>query len=185
MLFLLLPEKSAFFIPALPFFFLLIHYYLSGKKSYALWGCMFLMSPFLSSVQLIDKDRGSLSSGLSIDKVVLNQDVSFDFIYGPIISDYTKRLKKDEFVVKFIDKYQKVNEKSVILCGFWTNHIVLKMRQKEINNPQVIVVPGMSENDMIHYRSCSYRIYYLREQEQYNMIKYHVSPLLYGDLFIK
>lgn len=180
-----LPEKSAFFIPALPFIVLLVHHFMVNEKSYALWCLLFIISPFLTSVQLVDKDRGSSSSPLAINKVVANQDVSFDFIYGPIVSDFTKRFNKEVFVSKFIDKYKKVNEKSVILCGFWTNHIELKMKQEEIYNPKVILAPGMSEAELLQYQNDSCKIYYLREQEKYNRIKYRFFPDGQAELFLK
>lgn len=184
-LFAKLPEKSAFFIPALPFVVLLIHHYLSHHKLYPVLCALFIISPFLSSVQLADKDRGSTSSILSISKVVSGQDISFDLLYGPIISDYTKRHKKEEFVSKFIDKCQKVNEKSVILCGFWTNHIWLKMKQKDMVNPNVIITPGAPAEDLWRYAEQEYKIYYLREQEKYNVIKYNCPPYEWGVLFME
>lgn len=185
LLFIRLPEKSAFFIPALPFVILLIHHYLSQHKLYNALCALFIVSPFFSSVQLADKDRGSISSPLSVNKVISGQDISFDLLYGPVISDYTKRKKKEEFVSKFIDKYQKVNEKSVILCGFWTNHIWLKMKQKDIENPEVIITPGAPAEDLWRYAEDGYKIFYLREQEKYNVTKYNCAPYEWGVLFLE
>ncbi len=185
LLYLRLPEKSAFLIPALPFLILLLHHYLVNEKSYAFWCALFLISPFFTSVQLADKDRGSVASPLAVNQVVAGQEVSLDFIYGPVISDLTKRINKEHFVSKFIDSYQKVNEKSVILCGFWMNHIELKMKQEKIDNPQVVLAPGMSAEEIARYQADSYKIFYLREQETYNRIKYQYFPDDEAVLFIE
>jgi hypothetical protein len=136
-------------------------------------------------VQLADKDRGSVASPLAVNQVVAGQEVSLDFIYGPVISDLTKRINKEHFVSKFIDSYQKVNEKSAILCGFWMNHIELKMKQEKIDNPQVVLAPGMSAEEIARYQADSYKIFYLREQETYNRIKYQYFPDDEAVLFIE
>ena len=185
LLYLRLPEKSAFLIPALPFLILLLHHYLVNEKSYAFWCALFFISPFFTSVQLADKDRGSISSPLAVNQVIAGQEVSFDFVYGPIISDMTKRINKEHFVLNFIDNYQKVNEKSVILCGFWMNHIELKMKQEEMVNPQVVLAPGMSAEGIARYQAEDYKIYHLREQETYNRIKYNYFPEEQSSLFMK
>ena len=59
------------------------------------------------------------------------------------------------------------------------------MKQEKIDNPQVVLAPGMSSEEIARYQADSYKIYYLREQENYNRIKYNFFPEEQSSLFMK
>ncbi len=178
MAYIFLPEKSAFWIPTTPFIILLINILIDNKATKQIILALFIVSPFISNIQLVDPLRGSKASPISLSKTIENQEIGFDLLYGPIISDYTKRKKKQEFTDLFIENYINENEKTLYLCGFWYAQIEYELKQRSQFHDLGIIKAGCSLKEAQEWISDGGKVLVLPEQEKFNNTKF-------GHTFVK
>lgn len=119
MVFIRLPEKSAFLLPAVPFLLLLIG---TNEEKKMIRNLSFLLyiGLFTFGINLKHPERGSSSSVLSITKRVSGQEISFDLLVGPYGGEWTKRQNKAHYV----DQVQRCrSERShsdeELIAGWW------------------------------------------------------------------
>jgi len=164
--YLRLPQKSAYFIPAIPFIILMCGYFLSSR-SFKILCVLMVISSFLFSINLTDSLRGSAHSALSVKFKLAGQEIFLDPLTGPVFSDYTKRLNKIAFTEKVFEKVRSEQRKSVLICGWWYNELQVRNWNSEKNH-NVVLVFYADKSTIEKYISENYEIYYLPEQNIYN-----------------
>ena len=161
-----LPQKSGYMIAILPFVILLFGNYLTSKQFKFL--CIaFIISPFICSINLTDKLRGSTYSNFAITYNISGQELFFDALSGPLFSDYSKRKQKMNYVESIIEKTKNINSKTVIISGWWYNEIMVTMIPLEKNN-YVNFEPYIDSVKINNYLAKGYELFYLPEQNIYN-----------------
>jgi hypothetical protein len=171
--YLRLPQKSAYFIPAIPFIILLFGYFLSSR-AFKTFCVLMTMSSFFFSMNLTDSLRGSIYSPFSVKFKITGQEIFIDPLTGPGFSDYTKRLNKIAFTEEVFQKARIEQRKTVLICGWWYNELQVRNWNCEENLPacrqagNVVFVFYIDKVTMGKYISDGYEIYYLPEQDLYN-----------------
>ncbi|MGB3946559.1 MAG: hypothetical protein WBM13_01125 [Bacteroidia bacterium] len=168
-----LPQKSGYMIPVLPCLILLFGYYASSNYFKAL--CIALIvAPFICSINLTDKLRGATYSKYSIITHVAGQEIFFDPFSGPIFSDYSKRKLKINYTNSVLQKVDTINQKTVVIAGWWYNQIMVELIEKNRNN-FVIFEFYIDAVKIEKYLSEGYKICYLPEQNIYNDLMYKMN----------
>jgi len=164
--YLRLPQKSAYFIPAIPFIILFFGYFLKSR-AFKIFCVLMTMSSFLFSVNITDSLRGSAHSPLAMKFTMAGQEIFVDPITGPVFSDYTKRLNKMAYTEQVFQKTRSEQRKVVLICGWWYNELLVRNWNCEQN--QNIKLAFYSNKPTIQkYISDGYEIFYLPEQNLYN-----------------
>lgn len=161
-IYILLPEKSAFWIPALPFMIVLIAYYLKNERLYFFVCLLIIISPFVLSVNLSDPHRGAMYSEMSIKKTISGQEVFFDVFTGPIYSDMSKRKNKEIFCDKVLNRSMDLDPGSVIISEWWYNQLEVKRYLNKIEVP-VRFVSWLSIDELEQLSKNQVKVYYLPE----------------------
>jgi hypothetical protein len=168
-----LPQKSGYMIPVIPFLIILFGYYLNQKQFKAL--CIALMvSPFICSINLTDKLRGSSHSDYSMVFNVSGQEIFFDPFSGPVFSDYSKRKLKMAYTQTVRNKADSTQQKTVVIAGWWYNEIMVESIEKSPNN-FVIFESYIDSVKISNYLSEGYTITHLPEQDKYNDLMYQMN----------
>ncbi len=167
--FLRIPQKTAFVLPMVPFFILLLSMLLS-KKEQVYFAVAMVLSCFFIGINLDDPLRGSKSSSLAIRTQISGTPVSVDLLSGPVIADYTKRIQKIEYAKMVTNKLENTNEKTVIIAGFWQNEMNYFSLSKK--NNLVSFLYYANENDLRDSISSGNKIYFLPEQDYYNDLRF-------------
>ena len=170
--YLRLPQKSAFIIPLVPFLILMYGLLLKSKEFKIFCSCL-ILSSFMFSVNLTDKYRGSASSKYSLKHTVSGQEIFLDPFTGPVYSDYSKRMQKMKFTDYIIDTCARLQNKTVLICNWWANELVVKMIGKK-QNPNVIFEANLDETMMKSYLGKGCHIYYLPEQNIFNDLLFNI-----------
>ncbi len=171
--YLRLPQKSGYMIPMIPFVLILAGYYLNAK-AFKIVCFALILSPFICSINLTDKHRGSTYSSYAIKYTIAGQEIFFDTFSGPIFSDYSKRKQKLKYTDSVIQKANSISEKTVIISGWWFNEITVKMLSRE-KNENIIYEAYIDEKKINEYVLNDYQIYYLPEQNLYNDLMYKMN----------
>lgn len=168
-----LPQKSGYMIPVIPFVILLLGYYLNSR--HFKWLCIaFIVSPFVCSINLTDKLRGSAHSLYSLLFTIAGQEIFFDPLSGPVFSDYSKRKQKMAYTQAVRNKADTIKQKTVIIAGWWYNEIMVESIEKNRNN-FVIFESYIDSVKISNYCSEGYQITYLPEQNKYNDLMYRMN----------
>jgi hypothetical protein len=164
--YLRLPQKSAYLIPMIPFVILLAGMYLSGR-AFQLFCVLMTLSSFLFSMNLTDPLRGSVHSPLAVTFSMAGQEIFIDPFSGPFFADRSKRLNKIAYTEKIFAKTQAEQKKTVLICGWWYNELLVRQwGEKENINVKPVFYIGREE--MEKYISEGYKLYFLPEQNLYN-----------------
>lgn len=168
-----LPQKSGYMIPVIPFVILLAAYYLSSAQFRFLCYSL-VLSSFICSINLTDKLRGAEHSGSALMFTVSGQEIFFDALSGPVLSDYSKRKQKMNYTHEVIVKSMLLDKKTVIISGWWYNEIMVTSIGAPLN-PAVVFEPYIPGNKMKEYAAQGYSITYLPEQNTYNDLMYKMK----------
>ena len=119
LVFIRLPEKSAFLLPAIPFLFLMIG--LNHEKSFLRnLSFLLLIGLFVGGINLNHPERGSSRSMVSVTKAISGQDISFDLLLGPYGGEWTKRQNKAAYVASVQKcRRQRQDSDEVLIAGWW------------------------------------------------------------------
>ncbi|MCE3278833.1 MAG: hypothetical protein K0S44_1024 [Bacteroidetes bacterium] len=168
-----LPQKSGYMLPIVPFVIILFAYYLNSVQFRILCFTL-IVSSFIFSINLTDKLRGAEYSSAAVSFVVSGQEIFFDPLTGPICSDYSKRLQKIKYTSEVISKSSGLNNKTVIISGWWYNEIMVTLIGSK-RDPNIIFEPYIPESKMKGYTGQGYEIVYLSEQNIYNDLMYQMD----------
>lgn len=171
--YLFLPQKSAYMIPLVPFVLLLFTRHLSSLQ-YRIFSACIIIASFLFSINLTDQLRGSDYSSLAIRKTISGQEIFIDPVTGPIVSDYTKRLNKMNYVRQVRTQADRMGEKAVIISGWWYNMVIAELYD-EPGSGNVIYTFFSDEAELRKYLEQGYKIYYLSEQDLYNDLNFKMK----------
>lgn len=170
--FLRIPQKTAFVLPMIPFIILLFALLLHKREQIYLAVAM-LLSCFFIGVNLDNPLRGSTPTKFAYHTTIAYTPVAIDFLSGPVMANHTKRIQKMNYAKYINNKVANVNEKTVIISGFWQNE--LKYFALKKNNPAVSYLYYADEKEIIDSIASGNKIFYLPEQDYYNDLR-HSKP---------
>lgn len=172
--YLRLPQKSGYWIPAIPFIILALNVGLLEMLYNFVLVCL-LVSSFVFSLGLTDANRGSNHSSWAKIYQIRDQELFFDPATGPLYSDFSKRRNKESYcrdVAKKLD--QDKFSTSVVICGWWYNELMVYALQ---NNPKL--VPHLrfyiTESELVSLSKKGLSLYFLPEQDKYNDLYTQIS----------
>lgn len=166
LLYIMLPQKSAYWIPVIPFVFFTMSSILPERILKRLM-FIFLISPFFCGINLTDAYRGSDYSALAVSTVVKGQEIFFDPLNGLMQNDYSKRKRKLEYGKKVMDFLKKQSGPVMVICGWWYNQLLITNFDQKL--PKSVELKFyVDEPEMLRYKSLGATIYYLEEQDLYN-----------------
>lgn len=110
--YLKLPQKAGYLTPTIPFMMVTLGLTLKFKQL-RLATILFLTSPFLLSINLTDRLRGSTYSSLAKKFQISGQEFFVDPLSGPIFSEQSKRINKINYCKRVMDK---INKEEKNLC---------------------------------------------------------------------
>ncbi len=182
--FIVLPQKSAFLLPAVPFLLLYFSALNLSRGELILVGVLFLISPITFGLNISDPERGASFSKLALHANVSGQDVFFDPLSGPLQIENTRRINRQEYIDQAYNSYLKVSEKSVLLCGWWMNQFSEKVFQNgENSNIQLIEFATSFELDSLE--SLNYKFLHLDEIDEVNDERYSMEKTKLVSLKLK
>ncbi len=164
--YLRLPQKSGYMVPAIPFLILAIGLMLT-EKQFRIASFLFILSPFIFSINLTDPLRGSTASSLAMTFKVSGQEIFLDPLSGPIFSERSKRVNKMNYCDEAIKIAGKMDYRYVIISGWWYNELQV----------QSLKTRKDFDEHFRFYEECPFldsakangsAIYYLPEQDIYN-----------------
>lgn len=126
LLYIRLPEKSAFLLPALPFLFLWLSHGL-GPNVLRGWALAMVAGLFVFGINLHDPLRGSAVSSQAVKKVISGQTIAFDPLLGPYFGEWTKRQNKLAYVEALSACAEERAQGEVVIAGWW--YALLEVQQ--------------------------------------------------------
>jgi hypothetical protein len=84
---------------------------------------LFVIAPFLFSINLTDNLRGSESTPLAMTFKVSGQEIFLDPLSGPIFSERSKRINKMKYCEEVISIAEKMDYRFAAISGWWYNEI--------------------------------------------------------------
>ncbi len=167
LIFLRLPEKSAFLIPALPFLILLVASTIKSSKAFIAFCILTIIAPFIISVNISDSNRGADYSSTAMIFKMSGQEIFIDPLNGPIFSDYSKRKNKAAFCKETLAIADTLGEPAVILCGWWYNELYVD-RMNSTPQRRIHLTAYLEEDALKYYTQQGIPIYYLPETDLIN-----------------
>ena len=171
-LYVMLPQKSAYLIPLVPFVILLFAELLPPNYFRAL-AFASIGSVFFFGINLSDETRGAEASSISKTVAIGGQEVHFDLLYGPVIDDFLKRKARIEFTNKVIEKTGQLTGKSIVLSGWWLNPIQDGLNGKVQGNVRYVYC--LDENGMKAGLAKGFKLFFLPEMDSINDLRYRIS----------
>jgi hypothetical protein len=172
--FIVLPQKSAFLLPAVPFLLLYFSALNLSRGELILVGVLFMISPITFGLNISDPERGASFSKLALHANISGQDVFFDPLTGPLQVENTRRINRQDYIDLAYNSYLKVSEKSVLLCGWWMNQFSEKVFQNGVNsNVQLIEFATSFQLDSLE--SLDYKFLHLDEIDEVNDKRYQMT----------
>jgi len=168
LLYLKLPEKSAFLIPVIPFLFFFVFSLLKEKwiKPTAI---SFVVSLFLFGINISDELRGSTPKNHDPKIVVSGQEIFFSFERGLFFLELDKRKNKIKSTEKFIAELQALgNKKTVVICGWWYAMIETSATAEKKLPQNIVLKYYLSQEEIRHYTKNGFELFYLPEQFEIN-----------------
>lgn len=172
--FVVLPQKSSFFIPAIPFVIYLASTVQLKKSEFALIGILFFLSPVTFGLNLNDANRGSSFSGLAITAQVAGQDVFFDPLTGPLQIEQERRINRQQYIEKLLAAYEQIESQSALICGWWMNQFLENVYQNK-ENPNVVLVEFANSNQLDSLLNLNYDLFYLADIDKVNDDRYSMN----------
>ncbi|HWP31512.1 MAG TPA: hypothetical protein VNK96_07305 [Fimbriimonadales bacterium] len=187
-LYLRLPHDEGYLIPALPFLLLLIALIFS-RWLVRILTLGILISPFLVGVDIEPPKKGitPLTRSAAIRKIQLSGETfMIDFLRGPVLMDYDKRIAIDKTVEQAILKHGSLPDKSIVLSGLLERMMLYYFHPDIVpKTKDVIYIDKLSMQELKEALDKGYRVYYLpdaRERtiraENYDPADFGAEPLL-------
>jgi hypothetical protein len=164
--YLRLPQKAGYMVPAIPFFIIFLVLGLK-EKQLRIATVLFVIAPFLFSINLTDNLRGAGSTPLAMIFKVSGQEIFLDPLSGPIFSERSKRINKMKYCEDVISIAEKMDYRFAAISGWWYNEIQTYYLQTR----------NQLNSRFRFYEKCNFldsarknnsEIYYLPEQNLYN-----------------
>ena len=170
--FLKIPQKSAFVIPLIPF--LIILFCMTLKKMELRFILISLMiSCFFFGINLDDPIRGSDASPFAVRTTVGHTPVAIDPLTGQVTADHRKRIRKMEYAKETAGRLEKINDKTVLIAGWWQNEIQYFLLGKKPAGLELVYYED--EKTLRTFAENGYSVFYLPEQDFYNDLRFGSS----------
>ena len=168
MLFIRLPEKSAFFLPIIPFFLLFVFSLLKDK--WVKWSAVISgVSLLFFGINISDELRGATPKRHDIRKTISGQEVFFSFERGLLFLEKDKRKKKSYVTERLCKELNKLEKPTVVICGWWYAMIDVMVKDHNWTLPKHIQLHYyLSDEEILAYRENGFELLYLPEQEIIN-----------------
>jgi hypothetical protein len=164
--YLRLPQKSGYLVPLIPFAIIFLAVGLNEKRM-RIATVLFIIAPFLFSINLTDNLRGSKSSSLALKMKISGQEIFLDPLSGPVFSERSKRINKMKYCSDVIDITKNMDYRKLIISGWWYNEIqVYYLQNLQHLNSHFRFYETCKFLDSAKANSTS--IFYLPEQNIYN-----------------
>ncbi|GAB4145720.1 MAG: hypothetical protein Fur0041_20280 [Bacteroidia bacterium] len=164
--YLRLPQKSGYMMPIVPFVYVMFALVLNEKQLRNL-AFVFIVSPFIFSINLTDTMRGAAHSALAVKFQVSGQEIFIDPLTGPVFSEKSKRLNKMDYCSKVIAATDTITQPSLIIGGWWYNEIITEHYTRR-QNPLVTHRFYVTCSTLDSAAKAGMKSYYLSEQDLYN-----------------
>jgi hypothetical protein len=164
--YLRLPQKSGYLVPMIPFVIMALSL-LINRKWLLICTSLFVLSPFLMSMNLTDELRGSSASAASIRFTVSGQEIFIDPFSGPIFSERSKRLRKMEYCERVLRVTDTIQQPTALVAGWWYNELKTEQYARK-DNPNVKLLFYVPCATLDSLADAGYQLYYLPEQDLYN-----------------
>ena len=168
LIFIRLPEKSAFFVPVIPFLLLFIFSFL--KEKWIKWSAsIFASSLFFFGINISDPLRGAAPKPYDLKKTIAGQEVFFSFERGLLFLEKDKRENKYRVTDRIQRKLRDREKPTVVICGWWYAMIDVMLKDNNWTWPNHIKLHYyLSDEEILEYRENGYELLYLPEQEIIN-----------------
>ena len=168
------PQKSAFLITVVPFLLFIVADQAIPYRNAIIARFCFFISPFIIGVNLNNKDRGADYSQFAITLTIAHQEIFIDPFTGPLAVEKSRRITRQNFTDAAYNHYLKITEKSVLLCGWWTNQFTVKVNLNS-KNPNVHLGEFYNQNQLDSIVASRKKIYYLNEIDEANDERYEMT----------
>ena len=168
LLFIRLPEKSAFFIPIIPFLLLFIFSLL--REKWNKWSAAIAaFSLLFFGINISDPLRGATAKSHDFKKTVSGQEVFFSFERGLLFLEKDKRENKTRVTNRFIHDLNELEKPTVLICGWWYAMIDVTVKDYSWPWPEHVKLHYyLSDEEILEYNESGYELLYLPEQEIIN-----------------
>lgn len=171
LIFVNLPEKSAFLIPALPFVILLLARFVKMQWIFITFCILTILSSFVLSVNISDSKRGADFSSHALFFNMAGQEIFADPLNGPIFSDYTKRANKAAFCSETLATIDTMGHPAILIAGWWHNELVVEMKESG-QECDVQLRAHVSEDSLQYFKQANVNLFYLPEINVINNRRY-------------
>lgn len=161
LIYLRLPHEAAYLIPALPFVLIGLGTLLSTAHFY--WLCLALIvSPFVLGVPspLTTSFVKPSPAAIFLDFKLVNlggkETYWIDPLQGPLLLDYQKRLRWDEFMRRTVEAAGTLPPRSIILCDAFRPGVLYYNRGRY---PEAMFVENFSKGDIRNWLQSGYVVY--------------------------
>jgi len=171
--FLVLPQKSAFWTPALPFMLFWLVYQIRKPTLVNITAILFLLSSITGGFNLANAERGANYSKAALVRTVAGQEVFFDPLNGPLQNEYSRRENRQVYIESAVKAAQKLDSGALVLCGWWTNQFIVNCQDQGACQVQVAEFFNKTQLDSVIKSGT--RIWYLSEIDQANDERYQMN----------
>lgn len=169
--YLRMPEKSAFFLPLIPFFLLWL---VSGFGAEPIrWLALsFGLSGLLFGVHTHEPHRGAPELQGGYQTTVSGQKVGLNPLVGPVVGEWLKRRNRQRYVETLLDTLHSETEDGILIAGWWFAEIEVRRRMAGLNafsmQPVYYLPPHEFQSALEQRRP----VRHLPEQDRINDRKY-------------
>lgn len=164
--YLRLPQKAGYMLPMVPWLLLAGGMLLTVKQS-RIAAALFIIAPFLFSINLTDPMRGSEASAMAITFEAAGQEIFLDPLSGPAQSERSKRLNKMAYCNRIMAATDTLTSPALLICGWWYNELITEHYTRP--KSEMVSYRFYETCDVLDSaRRAGARIYYLSEQNLYN-----------------
>ena len=163
LVFVRLPFKAEFFIPALPFLFLFLGY-LANRLELRTILAAAVLSCFAFGFDYHNSYRGARASKLAFEFSAGDKLLFLDPVQGPVLVDQSKRSNKSALVNEVVSWMEQQPDSTFLIAGWYWPELSLK----DPGTTPVITDYYSSAQELRSYHQRGYDIYFLPEINQVN-----------------
>lgn len=183
LLYLRLPHDEGYLIPALPFFLLLLALGFS-RWMMRIFTIGILISPFLVGVDIEPPKKGitPLTRSTAIRKTQISGETFvIDFLRGPILMDYDKRIAIDKTLERAILKHGSLPDKTIVLSGLLERMMLYYFHPDIVpKTKDVVYIDKLSMQELKDAIDKGYHVYYLPDARERTMRAENYDPADFG-----
>ncbi len=167
-IFIRLPEKSAFFIPVIPFLLLFIFSFLDER--WIKWSAFIAFCSLLFfGINISDSLRGATPRPHDFKKTISGQEIFFSFERGLFFLEKDKREKKQSVTARISAELNELEKPSAVICGWWYAMLDVTVKDNKWPWPEHVKLHYyLSDEEILKYQENGYELLYLPEQEIIN-----------------